>query len=315
MYFNLQKLAKFGLALIITMILATLPLAGQSSAYVGVFGEYLTTQGSVGSGVQGSYDYRTSLGSVGYLKFSSLGELSYDFSTSEISDFFSVDIENMWFIEDNELAITAGSQFSFSGYGDTAAHFSPDWDVTYRIFRGYRKVNPNFSYFGYASESQVFNGVRVGMEQAPKVEFSYDLSLGAGVDSYFDTPSPDIPITLSGGINGLVGYTINWDLWGRTSYRISEEDMRQGFSGSVAGQMMFTPSRLFQVYLAPAWYWSYLTGSESLDMSVEIATRADLALEDSLYLYVGPSFVMDHIQDSAQLETSMAITIGLDIAL
>lgn len=315
MHCTSNRCFRFGSALLLTMIIVIFPISGQSSAFVGVFGDYETATEAVGAGIQGSYDYRTSVGSSGYLKFTTLGELSYDFPSSDISDLFSVDIENIWFMDEDELAISLGSQFSLSGYDGTTAYFTPDWDLTYRIFRGYRSVNPSFSYYGYATDSQLYNGVQIAIEHAPKVELSYDLSLGGGLDSYYDANRPDFLMNLATGIHGLVGYSINWDMWGETSYRFSDEDTREGFYGSIAGQLMVTPSRLFQVYLAPAWYWSYLTVTETWDMSIEIAARADLALEDSIYLYFGPSFTMDHIQDSPQLETSAAITIGIDVGL
>lgn len=315
MHFTMRKFVRFGSALMIVFFISLLPLEAQSSAFVGIFSDYETTSEKMGAGARGSYDYRTSLGSFGYLKITSFGELSYDFSSSDISDQFSADIENIWFMNEDELAISFGSQFSLSGYGDDAPYITPDWELAYRIFRGYRLLNPRFSYFGYASESQLFNGFQIGFEHAPEIEFSYNLALGGGLDSYYNANQPDVLASLSWGIHGLVGYSMNWDVRGNATYRASQDDTREGFSGGVSGQVTVTPSLWFQVYFSPSWHWSYLTSSKSWDMSVEFATRADFAINNRFYLYVNPTITMDNIQNPANTVGSTTITIGVDIGL
>jgi hypothetical protein len=295
-------------------------IGAESSAFIGVLGDYLfsndpldTTSGEFK--VRGNIDYRSLLGSLGYLKMTAYGEASYNLTASNLSDYIAAKMDSMWYLDANELDLALGAEFSFSGIDDTAPYWSPDWELTYRINRGRRLLNPYVSYRGYATSTQLFNGIQLGIAHAPQVEFEYSVAVEGGIDTYRDAAQTDLLASIIFKMNGLSGYTLSWQVQSSATYRWSADNTREGILGTISAQTIITPSRLLQFQISPAWHWEYLTTSEQWNLELEISTRADVAIFEHIYGYIAPSAVFSQLQDSEGPLWDVRLTAGVDIGL
>lgn len=288
-------------------------LFAETSAFVGTFASFGTPSQEVGIGARGNIDYRTMLSSIGFLKISSFAEVSYDFTSKTLSDQLSAAIQGTWFVGDDDVSVSVGSRASFSGYAGEDSYWIPDWEIAYRMFRGHRDVNPYLSYTGFATDTSHFHGLNLGFRHTPHVEFTYGMAIGGGIESIFGIETPDYLVSLSGNLEGLVGYTVSWQLQGEVTYRDSSDSTNEGFSGEITGQLTATPSKRYQFHIAPTWYQTYLLATHQWEIAIDLAARMDMTLAEQLYVHVSPIVSWDHLQDRSATTTALRLTVGLDM--
>lgn len=311
---------KWLITLSIVAFITVQGIGAQSSAFLGVFGTYPfshdsteTTSGKLGA--RGNISYRSLLGSLGYINMTAYGEASYNPLESELSDYSAVNVESIWYVSSNEIELALGAEFSFLGNDDITSYWSPAWELTYRINRGRRSISPFVTYTGYATSTQLFNGIQLGITHAPQVEFEYSVAAGGGIDTYPDSVQTDALASIMVEINGLSGYLLSWQVQSISTYRKSMETSREGFSGTISAQTIITPSQLYQFQISSAWHWEYLTVSEQWASTLEFSTRVDAAISERVYGYIAPSAMFSQLQNPTDLLWNVFLTAGVDIGL
>lgn len=297
----------------LAMIAHSGTLFAETSAFAGTFASFGTPSQEVGIGARGNFDYRTMLGSIGFFKISSFAEVSYDFTAKNLSDQLSATIQGTWFVGDDDVSVSVGSRASFSGYAGEDSYWIPDWELSYRRFRGHRKVNPYISYTGFATDTLHSHGLSLGFRHAPQVEFTYGMAIGGGLESTYGIKEPDYLVSLSWILEGLVGYTVSWQLQGETVYRDTPDNTDEDISSEITGQLTVTPSRRYQFHIAPTWYQTYLLATHQWDTAIDLATRMDMTVAEQLYVHVSPIVSWEHLQDRSATTTAFRLTVGLDM--
>lgn len=315
-----MRLFNKGLIVLGIIALATVHgIGAQSSVFLGAFGDYAYTDSppahSGEIGIHGNFDYRSLIGSAGYFNLTAFGEISIDPTDSASSDYLAVDAHGLWYVGDNDVELTLGSESSFTGYDGYDAYWSPHWELAYHIQRGRTSINPSITYSGYATSTHVSHGAQVGITRAPKVELEYSVAAGGGIDTYADAGQTDLFASLTYSVNGLSGYFLSWNVLGTSTYRSSDDIDREGFSGSLSAQATLTPSSTLQVRFSPTWYWEYLTASSQWNQGWDISARADVAISEHVYCYAGPSLVVGRMLDPADAHWSVHVTAGVDVSL
>ena len=136
-----MRLFNKGLIVLGIIALATVHSIGaQSSMFLGAFGDYAFTDSppahSGEIGIHGNFDYRSLIGSAGYFNLTAFGEISIDPTDAVPSDYLAVDTHGLWYVGDNDVELTLGSESSFAGYDGYDAYWSPHWELAYHIQRG-----------------------------------------------------------------------------------------------------------------------------------------------------------------------------------
>ena len=297
------------LSLVLLVILS--PLRAQTSTFVGILGTLDVPSNQINLGARGNIEYRTQVDTLGSLKISSYGEVLYNTEQQSFTDMLTAGIESIWYLHDDELLASLGSQFSLLGNEDSNPYWVPDWNISYHMFRGYRSYNPFISYSGYATKSQIYNGIQLGFSYSPRVELTYTLAAEGGFDSSFDSNQQDTIASLEFAISGLVGYYMNWEIGADVTWRESSDVTQEGLNISLAGNTTLAFSRWLQVQIAQNFRGTYVSHTRIWEMAAELIVRVDTAISNHIYLYASPTITFSNLLDSAT--PTMIFTLGVDV--
>jgi hypothetical protein len=292
---------------ILTALITT--LSAQTTGFIGIQGLYDITEEMASIGLRGNLDYRTLISPDWYVHAALSGEGKTDTNFTSTSDRLLMQLDSTWFLSDDELRAAVTTEASIGGNEESAPNISPDWDLTYRKFFDYRSVNPYVTYRGFSTTEQIMNGLEIGFSYAPKVELSYTIGISGGFDTYLASGDSDLLASLDLKLSHLIGFAGNLTAYGSFTYRASEEDTREGLSGTLRAEFSYTPTRKLQIHAAPAWYWEYLTLLNQWNFSGEFALRTDIEITQWLYGYLSSS-----VSVSPDALWDFQVTIGTDIA-
>jgi len=309
---------KFYILLVVFLILNQLIWA-DSSAFIGAFGNYQYSDDTSvvthtkNVGIHGNFDFRTLIKENGFVRASLYGKVIYDPTAIMFNDLIAADFDGVWYGNNGELSISAGSEFSLGGYMGSLPYWKPVWEASYQIQRGYRAINPYFTYLGSAEGQQLFTELRIGFSHVPIIEFSYFAAAGIGFDSDFSTSETDTVANLLMTMNGLSGYLLNWTVQGSASYRWSSDANEEGFSGYVSAQCTVSPNNVFQIQISPLYYWEYNTSTHMWDRYLKATLRADVVVTEHVYSYLKTSVTIEGLADASPYPLGIEATAGIDI--
>lgn len=298
------------------MLLIMLPLGASTSWYVGTYGDYrldadgLTDEHTARGAVKLNFDYRTMLGDTGYLAAVSYGELRYDVLNMYLSDYISTTVDSSIYLESGELQASLRVDLSLLG-NDVLPYITPAWSLGYRMERGFRSLNPSVTYSGWMSDTVLSNGITVGFSHAPIVELRYSAALGAALDMQRDSGLTDLDISVQAAVDGLVGYLIDWSLYGSFGYLQPADPTVATISPAIGASIRLTPSKTFQFMLSPQLQAVYLLATSLWDVELDATARCDVALGERVYWYAESNVATDLVALSV---TSFRVTSGVDVA-
>jgi hypothetical protein len=262
-----------------------------SSLYVGAFGEYPLDQETSANpdlGVYGQYNNRVFLYERDYLSLT--GAVSLSDVIHSIEDSAFAEAVYVKHLSSVNLSVGASVTHSFS-----QSRIIPSWEVGVERKQKRKVIIPFLTYggsFNHATntdEDSLTHTASLGLSYSPRLERSYRVWTDLIYDEFTDSQRKDLTSGIVYEMSGFLGYLSTWETMAAFYYHHSTEETAQKLTGSLEGDISWSPTKGLTLAFAPEFVLSRALADNSWVFTTRASSSADFIITNNLFAYLSAS--------------------------